>query len=71
MLRLHLAPYVIHDPLLTISKDPLMTPQRTLLNHNPPSLASRGSSANSDNGFSSNVRTKSEGWGNVCPEEVC
>ena len=40
----------------TISKDPLSTPHRTLLNHRPPSRASSGSSTNSARGFSSNVK---------------
>ena len=43
-----------------------MTPQRTLLNHSPPSRASRGSSANSARGFSSSVSTNSDGWGSDC-----
>ena len=51
---------------LTISSAPLMTPQRTLLNHSPPSRASRGSSANSARGFSSSVSTNSDGWGSDC-----
>jgi len=48
---------------LTISNEPLITPHRTLLNQRPPSLASLGNSANSDNGFSSNVSVNSDGWG--------
>ena len=40
----------------TISKDPLRTPHRTLLNHSPPSRASSGSSTNSAKGFSSKVK---------------
>ena len=39
----------------TISNAPRSTPQRTLLNHRPPSSASSGSSTNSASGFSSSV----------------
>lgn len=39
----------------TISRAPRRTPQRTLLNHKPPSNASSGSSTNSARGFSSRV----------------
>jgi hypothetical protein len=46
---------------LTISKAPLTTPHNTFENHNPPSLASGGNSANSANGFSSNVSINSCG----------
>jgi hypothetical protein len=46
---------------LTISKAPLTTPHNTFENHNPPSLASGGNSANSANGFSSNVSMNSCG----------
>jgi hypothetical protein len=45
---------------LTISSAPRITPQRTLLNHNPPSSASSGSSTKSVNGFSSTVRVKND-----------
>lgn len=48
----------------TISSAPRMTPQRTLLNHKPPSKASSGSSTNSASGFSSNVRIN-DGWDGV------
>jgi hypothetical protein len=47
----------------TISSAPRITPARTLENHNPPSRASRGSSANSARGFSSNMSVNSEGVG--------
>jgi hypothetical protein len=42
-----------------------MTPHSTLLNQSPPSRASRGSSANSANGFSSKVRMNSDGCGRL------
>ena len=45
----------------TISRAPLMIPQRILENHNPPSFASLGNSANSLRGFSSRFRMNSEG----------
>lgn len=48
-----------------------MTPPRTLLNHRPPSRASRGSSANSAKGFSSNVSTNSDGAGSDEIVPVC
>ena len=62
-----------HHPLVTassgvertISNDPRMTPQRTLLNHNPPAFASLGNSANSANGFSSRESINSLGAGRV------
>lgn len=44
---------------LTISNAPRSTPTRTLLHHNPPSLASGGSSTNSERGFSSRMRENS------------
>ena len=44
----------------TISSAPRMTPQRTLLNHRPPSNASSGSSTNSARGFSSRVSVNEE-----------
>lgn len=46
------------DIELTISREPLNTPHKTLLNHSPPSNASSGNSTNSANGFSSKVREK-------------
>lgn len=45
---------------LTISNAPLRTPQSTLLNHNPPSNTSSGSSTNSARGFSSSANVKYE-----------
>jgi hypothetical protein len=57
--------------VLTISKAPRKTPQRTLLNRSPPSRASSGNSTNSASGFSSSVSVKEDpgaceldsGWG--------
>lgn len=57
----HQLPPVPQDyRLLAISRDPLNTPHKTLLNHRPPSNASSGSSTNSASGFSSNVSVKDD-----------
>jgi hypothetical protein len=54
----------------TISSAPRKTPQRTLLNHSPPSIASSGSSTNSTSGFSSSVSVK-DGWDPVAAAVCC